>query len=74
VGALGGPFVSHLLLYRALALVNASKVSLIGATQPLFVLLYSLALFGTLPLKHQIAGGLLSMGGVAILLSARNKA
>jgi drug/metabolite transporter (DMT)-like permease len=74
VGALGGPLVSHLLLYRALALVDASKVSLIGATQPLFVMLYSLALFGTLPLEHQIAGGLLSMGGVAILLSARNKA
>ncbi len=73
VGALGGPFISHLLLYRALALVDASKVSLVGATQPLFVLLDSLALFGTLPLAHQIAGGLLSMGGVAILLSARNK-
>lgn len=74
VGALGGPLISHLLLYRALALVDASKVSLIGATQPLFVLLYSLALFRTLPDGHQIAGGLLSMGGVAILLSARNKA
>jgi drug/metabolite transporter (DMT)-like permease len=73
VGALGGPLISHLLLYRALALVDASRVALIGATQPLFVLLYSLALFGTLPLAHQIAGGLLSMGGVAMLLSARNK-
>jgi drug/metabolite transporter (DMT)-like permease len=73
VGALGGPFISHLLLYRALALVDASKVSLIGAAQPLFVLLYSLALFGDWPLAHQVAGGLLSMGGVAILLFARNK-
>ncbi len=73
IGALGGPLISHLLLYRALALVDASKVSLIGATQPLFVLFYSLALFGDWPLEHQVAGGLLSIGGVVILLSARNK-
>ncbi|MGD9101007.1 MAG: DMT family transporter, partial [Anaerolineae bacterium] len=73
VGALGGPLFSHVLLYRALALIDASKVSLVGATQPAFVLLYSLLLFGTLPLLHQIAGGLLSVGGVVILLSARKQ-
>jgi len=73
VGALGGPLISHILLYRALSLIEASKVSLVGATQPAFVLFYSLLLFGSLPLAHQIAGGLLSMGGVAILISARNQ-
>jgi drug/metabolite transporter (DMT)-like permease len=73
VGALGGPLFSHVLFYRALALIDASQVSLVGATQPAFVLLYSLLLFGTLPLLHQIAGGLLSVGGVVILLSARNR-
>jgi drug/metabolite transporter (DMT)-like permease len=74
LGALGGPFISHILYYRALALIDVSKVSLINATRPLFVLLYSLLLFGNLPLLHQTAGGLLSIIGVVTLLSARRPA
>ena len=74
LGALGGPFISHILFYRALALIDVSQVSLINATRPLFVLLYSLLLLGSLPLLHQIAGGLLSIIGVVTLLSARRLA
>jgi drug/metabolite transporter (DMT)-like permease len=73
VGALGGPFFSYVLFYRALVLIDVSKASLIEANRPLFVLLYSLILFGSLPQPHQIAGGLLSVGGVVILLSTRQK-
>jgi transporter family protein len=72
-GALGGPFFSYVLLYRALVLIDVSKASLIEANRPLFVLFYSLILFGSLPQPHQIAGGLLSIGGVVILLFARQK-
>jgi len=71
VGAVGGPFLSYVLFYRALAVVNASTAALIGATRPLFVLLYGFFIFQTLPLPHQIAGGLLSIAGVALLFSTR---
>jgi drug/metabolite transporter (DMT)-like permease len=73
IGALGGPFISYVLFYRALELIDASKAALIGANRPLFVLLYGLILFGSLPLPRQIAGGLLSIGGLVILLSARQQ-
>jgi drug/metabolite transporter (DMT)-like permease len=72
VGAVGSPFLSQILLFYALSLIDASKASLIGATQPVFVLLYSLIFFGSLPLLHQILGGLISIGGVVMLISARN--
>lgn len=72
-GALGGPFISYILFYRALSLIDVSKAALIGATRPLFVLLYSLILFGSLPQPHQIAGGLLGIAGVVTLLSARQR-
>ncbi len=71
VGAVGGPFLSYVLFYRALALVTASSAALIGATRPLFVLLYGFFIFQTLPLAHQIVGGLLSIAGVALLFSTR---
>lgn len=67
-GAFFGPFLSYVLFYHGLRHLDLGKGAVIRATQPLFVALYSLLLFGTVITAQQFAGGLMMLGGVALML------
>lgn len=71
VGAFIGPFVGHMLYYRALRYIDLSKASLLHASQPVFVALFGLIVFGTLPDLRQWFGGALVLVGVYLLLIGR---
>lgn len=67
-GAFFGPFLSYVLFYRSLLYLDLSKGAVIRATQPLFVAVYGLALFGTVITLQQLLGGLVLTAGVALML------
>ena len=67
-GAFFGPFLSYLLFYHGLRHLELGKGAVIRATQPLFVAVYSLVLFGTLITLQQFIGGLMMLAGVALML------
>ncbi len=67
-GAFFGPFLSYVLFYKGLQYFDLAKGSVIRATQPLFVAIYSLILFGTLISPRQFAGGLMMLVGVGLML------
>lgn len=68
IGALLGSFIGHMLYYRSLQYIDLSKASLLHASQPLFVVVYGLLIFGTLPGVQQWFGGALVLLGVYLLL------
>lgn len=70
-GALGGPFLGHVMYYAALERVGAGRVAIITALQPVFVTLYTALVFGTLPTTQQALGGALTIGGVVLVFAAR---
>ncbi len=67
-GAFFGPFFSYLLFYQSLLYLDLAKGTVIRATQPFFVALYSLALFGTLISGRQLVGGIMMVVGVILML------
>lgn len=70
-GAFFGPFLSYLLFYKGLVHFDMAKGAVIRATQPLFVAVYSLVLFGTLITIQQFLGGLMMIAGVGFMLWKR---
>ncbi|MFQ5576101.1 MAG: DMT family transporter [Anaerolineae bacterium] len=68
-GAFFGPFLSYLLFYKGLTTMDMGQAAIIRATQPLFVALYSLILFGRLIGWVQFGGGLIILIGVSMMLS-----
>lgn len=72
-GSFFGPFLSYVLFYKALQYLDLARGAVIRASQPLFVALYSLALFGTLISPRQFAGGLLMVAGVILMLWEQGK-
>ena len=60
--------------YAALARIDAAKVAIVTATQPLFVTLYTVWLFGDWPTVQQATGGLLAILGVILVFRSRNRA
>ena len=71
IGAFLGSFVGHMLYYRSLRYIDLSKASLLHASQPLFVAVFALLAFGTLPNLRQWFGGSLVLLGVYLLLVGR---
>jgi drug/metabolite transporter (DMT)-like permease len=67
-GSFFGPFLSYVLFYKGLRYLDLAKGAVIRATQPLFVAVYSLVLFGTFITLQQFVGGLLMIGGVVLML------
>jgi len=74
LGAFFGPFLAWLLLMAALARADASRVALFRNLQPVFVVLYSLILFGALPGPRQLVGGGIVVLGIILLLSGHAEA
>ena len=67
-GSFFGPFASYVLFYQGLRYIDLSKGAVIRASQPIFVALYSLALFGVFITAPQFVGGLLMVAGVGLML------
>ena len=61
-------FLSYVLFYQGLRTLDLGKGAVIRSTQPLFVALYSMLLFGTTITLQQFLGGLLMLVGVALML------
>jgi len=72
-GSFFGPFLSYVLFYKGLRTLDLAKGSVIRATQPLFVAVYSLILFGTFITGQQFIGGMIMIGGVGLMLWQRQK-
>lgn len=72
-GAFFGPFLSYLLFYQSLLYLDLAKGAVIRATQPLFVAIYSLLLFGTVIDWPQFLGGVAMIAGVSVMLWERGK-
>jgi drug/metabolite transporter (DMT)-like permease len=67
-GAFFGPFLSYALFYEGLKYLDLSTGAVIRSTQPLFVAVYSLLLFGTTISSQQFVGGLTILTGVTLML------
>ena len=61
------PVLAMLLVYRAYLYIEASRGTIIQSTKGLMIIPVAYFYFGTLPLPHQIAGGIIAMVGVAII-------
>lgn len=70
-GAVLGPFLGIMLLYRAFSLTDLAKVGIIQGSVPVFVLISTYLAFGTLPSPHQIMGGIMTIVGVFTLYAGR---
>ncbi len=76
IGSFLGPFLTSIGQYSALKYIEASRAAIIQSTTALFVVLGVFLYFGRLPLAYQVTGGLLTIGGVVLLMlgaSANNR-
>jgi drug/metabolite transporter (DMT)-like permease len=71
IGAVLGPFISILTVYYSFKYIEASRSSIVQSLKGIFVLAGAYLLFGTLPEKHQLAGGALTILGVLLMTLAR---
>lgn len=67
-GSFVGPFLTSNFQYSALRYIPASKAAIVQSTTGLFVLLGAVLMFGSLPTHIQIAGGLVTIAGVALMM------
>lgn len=72
IGSFMGPFLTSIGQYSALKYIEASRAAIIQSTTSLFVVLGVFLYFGKLPLAYQIAGGMLTIGGVIVLMLRRS--
>jgi drug/metabolite transporter (DMT)-like permease len=66
------PVLSILLFYKAYQYIEASRGTIIQSTKGIMIIPVAYFYFGTLPLPHQIAGGLIAMIGVVIIGLGQN--
>jgi drug/metabolite transporter (DMT)-like permease len=67
VGAALGPFLAVLTVYYSFSYINASRSSVVQSLKGIFVLLGAYLFFGSFPLPHQFAGGLITVAGVLVM-------
>jgi drug/metabolite transporter (DMT)-like permease len=72
IGAILGPFLAILAIYYSLRYIEISYSSIVQSLKGIFVLIGGYLVFGTLPQKHQITGGLITMAGIIIMALARS--
>jgi len=72
-GALFGPFLNILFYFYSLKYFDASKTSLIRASQPLFVLLNAALFLQVVPSPKEIAGGVIIILGLYVLVTGRER-
>jgi drug/metabolite transporter (DMT)-like permease len=66
-GAFLGPFLGVLMIYYSFKFIEASRSSIVQSLKGIVVMGGVWIYFGTLPLRHQIIGGLLTVAGVLIM-------
>lgn len=71
IGALLGPFLAILSVYYSFSYLEASRSSIVQSLKGIFVLLGAYLFFGTFPLIHQVIGGFITIGGVALMTLAK---
>jgi len=64
-------FVAILTAYYSYKHIEASRSSIVQSLKGIFVLLVAFLAFGTLPLPHQLAGGIITVAGVLIMAMAQ---
>jgi drug/metabolite transporter (DMT)-like permease len=72
-GALFGPFLNILFYFYSLKHFDASKTSLVRASQPLFVLLNAALILQTVPSLKEIGGGLIIIAGLYVLVMGHER-
>lgn len=72
-GSFVGPFLTSIFQYSALRYIPASRAAIVQSTTGLFVLVGAVLMFGTLPNEVQIAGGMVTIAGVALMMRSRKK-
>jgi drug/metabolite transporter (DMT)-like permease len=60
-------FLAIITVYYSFKFIDASKSSVVQSLKGIFVLIGAYFFFGTLPLKHQILGGVITVAGVLIM-------
>lgn len=71
VGATLGPFLAILTVYYSFSYIDASRSSIVQSLKGIFVLIGAYLVFGTLPLPHQVAGGMITIAGVLVMTLAQ---
>lgn len=72
-GSFFGPFLSYVFFFEGLKTMDVGLSAVIRATQPLFVAVYSLILFGTLIDGRQFLGGLIILIGIGLIVLRRRR-
>lgn len=72
-GSFLGPFMTSIGQYSALKYIEASRAAIIQSTTSLFVVMGVFLYFGKLPMAYQIIGGMLTVGGVVLLMAGRRR-
>ncbi len=67
VGSLLGPFLAALAGYAALKYIEASRVSVLGSSKAMFVLITSFLYFKIIPSEIQLIGGFITIFGVLLI-------
>jgi len=65
-------FVAILTVYYSYKFIEASRSSIVQSLKGIFVLLVAFLVFGTLPLPHQLLGGIITVAGVLIMALAQS--
>ncbi len=71
IGSFLGPFMGILAIYYSFQYMEASRSSIIQSLKGIVVLVGAYLYFGTLPLPHQLLGGLLTVAGVLVMSLAQ---
>lgn len=71
-GAMVGPVLGQMMSFYSMRYIGLSELEIVRATQPLIVLVYSLAFLGMLPTLREALGGLVMIVGVVLLVRSRS--
>ncbi len=72
IGSLVGPFLTAISNYSAIKYIEASKSSIVQSSKGLFVTIGAWFYFSTIPHAYQLVGGIVTIVGVVILITARD--
>ena len=61
------PVLAILLVYKAYQYIEASRGTIIQSTKGIMIIPIAYLIFGTLPMPHQLAGGIIAIIGVVII-------
>ena len=67
IGSILGPFLTVISGYQAIKYLEVSRVSILGSTKGIVVLIGAFIYFGKFPETYQIVGGVLSIIGVILI-------